>query len=162
MWLHNHGVTVLRILTDNAMVYRRGRNWTAVCVALGLRRRFTKPGCRGPMARPSGSTTPCSFRLRPPLDIETTSGAPPCPAGSSTTTLDAPTPPSAADPRSPDSLPDNPMSSGGLLEQFQQAAVAGGVVGGVVGPAARRTRVQARARMRTAWGWWAPRARARS
>ena len=40
-----HGVEILRLLTDNAWVYRRGGNWTAVCVALGLRRRFTKPGC---------------------------------------------------------------------------------------------------------------------
>ena len=40
-----HGVRVLRILTDNAKVYRVGRNWRAVCVALGIRRRFTKPGC---------------------------------------------------------------------------------------------------------------------
>ena len=44
-WFRARGVTVLRVLTDNAQVYRRGRNWTAVCVALGLRRRFTKPGC---------------------------------------------------------------------------------------------------------------------
>jgi transposase InsO family protein len=44
-WFHGHGVRVLRVLTDNAMVYRRGQNWRAVCVALGLRRRFTKPGC---------------------------------------------------------------------------------------------------------------------
>jgi transposase InsO family protein len=40
-----HGVRVLRLLTDNAKVYRVGQNWQAVCVALGLRRRFTKPGC---------------------------------------------------------------------------------------------------------------------
>jgi transposase InsO family protein len=40
-----HGVHVLRILTDNAKVYRIGSNWRAVCVALGIRRRFTKPGC---------------------------------------------------------------------------------------------------------------------
>jgi transposase InsO family protein len=40
-----YGVQVLRILTDNAKVYRVGRNWRAVCVALGIRRRFTKPGC---------------------------------------------------------------------------------------------------------------------
>jgi transposase InsO family protein len=33
------------VLTDNAKVYRAGRNWRAVCVALCLRRRFTKPGC---------------------------------------------------------------------------------------------------------------------
>lgn len=44
-WFRTHHVTVLRILTDNAMVYRRGRDWTAVCVGLGLRRRFTRPGC---------------------------------------------------------------------------------------------------------------------
>jgi len=44
-WFRGHGVTVLRVLTDNAKVYRVGRNWRAVCVALGLRRRFTKPGC---------------------------------------------------------------------------------------------------------------------
>jgi hypothetical protein len=44
-WFRGHSVTVLRVLTDNAKVYRAGRNWRAVCVALGLRRRFTKPGC---------------------------------------------------------------------------------------------------------------------
>ncbi len=44
-WFRQHGVRVLRILTDNAKVYRVGGNWRAVCVALGLRRRFTKPGC---------------------------------------------------------------------------------------------------------------------
>jgi transposase InsO family protein len=44
-WFHSHGVTVERVLTDNALAYRQGRNWTAVCVALGIRRRFTKPGC---------------------------------------------------------------------------------------------------------------------
>ena len=36
---------MLRLLTDNAWVYRRGGNWRAVCIALGLRRRFIKPGC---------------------------------------------------------------------------------------------------------------------
>lgn len=44
-WFHEHGVRVLRILTDNAKVYRVGGHWRAVCVALGIRRRFTKPGC---------------------------------------------------------------------------------------------------------------------
>lgn len=44
-WFREHGVAVLRILTDNAKVYRVGQNWAAVCVALGIRRRFTKPGC---------------------------------------------------------------------------------------------------------------------
>jgi transposase InsO family protein len=44
-WFRAHGVRVRRVLTDNAKVYRVGSNWTAVCVALGIRRRFTKPGC---------------------------------------------------------------------------------------------------------------------
>jgi transposase InsO family protein len=44
-WFHTRGITVERVLTDNALAYRRGRNWAAVCVALGIRRRFIKPGC---------------------------------------------------------------------------------------------------------------------
>jgi transposase InsO family protein len=44
-WFRERGVVVLRVLTDNAKVYRVGHNWAAVCVALGIRRRFTKPGC---------------------------------------------------------------------------------------------------------------------
>jgi transposase InsO family protein len=45
-WLRDtHGVTVERVLTDNAIVYRRGIEWTAVCTALQIRRRFTKPRC---------------------------------------------------------------------------------------------------------------------
>jgi transposase InsO family protein len=44
-WFHQRGVTVERVLTDNAMSYRRGRSWAAVCVGLGIRRRFIKPGC---------------------------------------------------------------------------------------------------------------------
>ncbi|MCE7001224.1 IS481 family transposase [Saccharothrix sp. S26] len=44
-WFRDQGVRVLRVLTDNAKVYRVGGNWRAVCVALGIRRRFTKPGC---------------------------------------------------------------------------------------------------------------------
>jgi transposase InsO family protein len=44
-WFRHQGVTVERVLTDNALAYRRGRNWRAVCVGLGIRRRFTKPGC---------------------------------------------------------------------------------------------------------------------
>ena len=33
------------MLTDNAKSYRIGRDWAAVCSALQIRRRFTKPGC---------------------------------------------------------------------------------------------------------------------
>ena len=45
-WFHDtHGVTVRRILTDNAKSYRRGNDWAAVCSALQIKRRFIKPGC---------------------------------------------------------------------------------------------------------------------
>jgi transposase InsO family protein len=44
-WFRGHGVRVLRVLTDNAKVYRIGSCWAAVCVALEIRRRFTRPGC---------------------------------------------------------------------------------------------------------------------
>jgi transposase len=44
-WFADHGVTVRRVLTDNAMVYRRGTDWGWVCTAWQLKRRFTKPGC---------------------------------------------------------------------------------------------------------------------
>jgi len=44
-WFADHGVRVRRLLTDNAMVYRRGTNWGWVCVAWQLKRRFIRPGC---------------------------------------------------------------------------------------------------------------------
>jgi transposase InsO family protein len=45
-WFHDqHGVTVRRVLTDNAMSYRRGNAWAAVCSALQVKRRFIKPFC---------------------------------------------------------------------------------------------------------------------
>jgi transposase InsO family protein len=44
-WFAAHGITVRRVLTDNALVYRRGTDWGWVCSAWQLKRRFTKPGC---------------------------------------------------------------------------------------------------------------------
>ena len=45
-WLrHRHGEAVLRALTDDATGYRVGGDRRAACVALGIRRRFTEPGC---------------------------------------------------------------------------------------------------------------------
>ncbi len=41
----DHGVQIRRVLTDNALAYRRGRTWAAVCSALQIKRRFTRPGC---------------------------------------------------------------------------------------------------------------------
>jgi len=44
-WFHDqHGITVRRVLTDNAKSYRVGTDWAAVCSALQLKRRYTKPG----------------------------------------------------------------------------------------------------------------------
>jgi transposase InsO family protein len=44
-WFRQHGVTVRRVLTDNAKAYRISHDWAAVCIALQLKRRFIKPGC---------------------------------------------------------------------------------------------------------------------
>jgi transposase InsO family protein len=44
-WFAAHGVRVRRVLSDNAMVYRKGTDWGWVCSAWQLKRRFTKPGC---------------------------------------------------------------------------------------------------------------------
>jgi transposase InsO family protein len=45
LWFRRHGVTVRRVLTDNAKSYRAGADWIAVCTALQIKRRFIKPGC---------------------------------------------------------------------------------------------------------------------
>lgn len=44
-WFTSHGITVRRVLTDNALVYRHGGDWGLVCSVWQLKRRFTKPGC---------------------------------------------------------------------------------------------------------------------
>jgi transposase InsO family protein len=44
-WFRSLGVVIRRVLTDNAWAYRRSAAWAAVCSALQIRRRFTKPGC---------------------------------------------------------------------------------------------------------------------
>lgn len=45
-WFHDrHKVTIRRVLTDNAMTYRKGIDWAWVCQTLQIKRRFTKPGC---------------------------------------------------------------------------------------------------------------------
>ncbi|MDX6622056.1 MAG: hypothetical protein QOK36_4442 [Gaiellales bacterium] len=55
-WFHARGVRIERVLTDNAMSYRKGQHWRAVCVGLGIRRRFIKPGC--PWTNCEGVITP--------------------------------------------------------------------------------------------------------
>jgi transposase InsO family protein len=43
-WFAAHGVTIARVLTDNALSYRRGDAWIAACTQLGIGRRFIQPG----------------------------------------------------------------------------------------------------------------------
>ena len=44
-WLAGQGVTVRRVLTDNALACRHGGDWGWVCAAWQVKRRFTRPGC---------------------------------------------------------------------------------------------------------------------
>jgi transposase InsO family protein len=45
-WFYDeHGVTVRRVLTDNAKNYSLSRDWIAVCGALQIKRRYIKPHC---------------------------------------------------------------------------------------------------------------------
>jgi transposase InsO family protein len=45
VWFRGLGVTIRRVLTDNAFAYRLSTSWAAVCSALQIKRRFIKPGC---------------------------------------------------------------------------------------------------------------------
>ena len=45
-WFHDtHGVTIRRVLTDNAKNYLISADWIAVCSALQIKRRYIKPHC---------------------------------------------------------------------------------------------------------------------
>lgn len=44
-WFTDHGVEIERIMTDNAMSYRRSRLFADTCTELDIARRFTKPRC---------------------------------------------------------------------------------------------------------------------
>ncbi|MCP2254244.1 Integrase core domain-containing protein, partial [Prauserella aidingensis] len=41
-WFAGHGVTIERVLTDNAWSYRKN-TWQQACADLGIARRFTRP-----------------------------------------------------------------------------------------------------------------------
>jgi transposase InsO family protein len=45
LWFRARGITIRRVLTDNAKAYRTAKDWIAVCGALQIKRRFIKPGC---------------------------------------------------------------------------------------------------------------------
>jgi transposase InsO family protein len=42
-WFAAHHVTIARVLTDNAMSYRRGAAWITACDQMGIGRRFIQP-----------------------------------------------------------------------------------------------------------------------
>jgi transposase InsO family protein len=44
-FFRSHGIRVRRVLTDNALVYKHGGCWAAVCSAYEIKRRRIKPGC---------------------------------------------------------------------------------------------------------------------
>jgi transposase len=77
-WFHHtHGVTIERILTDNAKTYRLSRDWAAVCGALQIKRRFTKVRCPWTNGKRSGSTGPCRPNGPTPHPGPATTSAPP-------------------------------------------------------------------------------------
>jgi transposase InsO family protein len=43
-WFAGHGITIRRVLTDNAKSYRIGAAWITVCTERGIARRFIQPG----------------------------------------------------------------------------------------------------------------------
>jgi transposase InsO family protein len=43
-WFAAQGVTIRRVLTDNAKSYRTGKAWITACDELGIARRFIQPG----------------------------------------------------------------------------------------------------------------------
>jgi hypothetical protein len=102
-WFAHHDVTVERVLTDNAKVYRIG-SWAAAYAEPASSTGSSAHTARGQTGRPSGSTGPCSTSSPTPR--------PGCPTptdslrsttGSTPTTLDGPTPPSTATRPSPGS-----------------------------------------------------------
>ena len=120
-WFRGHGVTVLRVLTDNAKVYRVGRNWRAVCVGLGLRRRFTKPGCpwTNGKAERFNRTLQNEFAYARPW-LSNTDRLAALPDWVDHYNTRRPTPPSAVDPRSPDSPHDRQQRPGSVHLALRQ------------------------------------------
>ncbi|SDG53729.1 Integrase core domain-containing protein [Pseudonocardia oroxyli] len=103
-WSAGHGVTGQRVLTDNARVYRAGPTRVSSSGSGGVSPART---ARGRTRRRSGSTGPCKTSSpTPEHGCPTPNASPHSTAGSRTTTLDEPTPPSAATHPSPGSPPE--------------------------------------------------------
>ena len=109
-WFSAHGVAGADgSSTDNAMVYRRRRlTGAAVCARLGIRRRFIRPGCpwTNGKAERLNRTLLTEYAYARPWTSQQTGSAAPWTSWFGATTLDEPTPPSAADHRSAGSPPD--------------------------------------------------------
>jgi transposase InsO family protein len=95
------GVIIRRFLTANAMAYRLSKTWAAVCSALQIRRRFTKPGCPWTSGRAERLNrtlqTEWAYSKACTGNAERQQHSPP---DSPTTTMNEPTPHSVAEPRS--------------------------------------------------------------
>ena len=102
--LSHHGLThIEQVMTDNAFAYRHSAAVRAVVVGLGARQIFISPTARGRTARSKGSTAPCKPNGPTGRSSPATLNAPPrLHPGSSSTTLNADTPHSAASHRSAD------------------------------------------------------------
>jgi transposase-like protein len=57
-FLAQHGIRVQRVMTDNALAYRRSSAWAVALAGLGARPGSSARTAPGPMARQSGSSAP--------------------------------------------------------------------------------------------------------
>jgi transposase len=109
-WFASRGVTVARVLTDNAKSYGSARRGSPPARSWASPAGSSSPGGPGPTGRPNGSTAPCRPNGPTPARGPATRSAPrPWTAGSSTTTLPAATLPSEAAHRSAGSPREQPV-----------------------------------------------------
>jgi hypothetical protein len=135
-WFASQGITVERVLTDNARAYTKN-TWRQTCHELGISPRWTRPGGHRPTARSNASTAPCS-RNGPTTGLtpQTANGGQHSPTGWTVTTTTDPTPASAAthqpaaSPTSPDSTPRRAGPGTCLQDVSHSRAVATSVVSG--------------------------------
>ena len=101
-WFAAHGITrIERIMTDNARNYVVSHDFAAALAAIGARHKSHPPPL--PLAERQGRTLqphPSAEWAYRRIYLSNTDRTKPCTPGSTTTTLDAVTPPSTANPRS--------------------------------------------------------------
>ena len=97
-----HGITIERVMTDNALAYRRSRAWRDALDEIGAEPAFTRryrPQTNGKAER-FNRTMLEEWAYAQPFDSGDRTRQPPCQAGSTPTTTTAATPRSAATHRS--------------------------------------------------------------